>query len=132
MRKRRQQFAAKRRISGGPEIAMQRKFYENQLEDLANLRRELEEQNQQLRMSALQTMGQMGQARSQAESRKQMLDFQARLQQYQDLQNAIAELMGVSGTIGYENYINRPTTGQSYTPGLTMQHVPKHRPIRSY
>ena len=107
---------ARRGIEGGPEIGFERKLGENQLRDLTNLRRQIEGDLRNLKLLALRGMGQLGQGRSQAEYSQQMADFQARMQQYQQMQESMTGLIDVGGQMAYGMYGNQPQRTYSQFP----------------
>lgn len=88
--------------------------------------RRLEEQR---KIAALQGLGSLGRARSVEESRRAMAGFETQMRRYQALQEALANLMGVSGSYAYEqafpqqSYI--PTT--YYPTGFRPEYYSPHR-----
>lgn len=106
---------ARQNSEGGAQVGLEQSLATNQYNQLANLRRELQDQLQNLRYSALQGMGQLGTARSQAEYGQQMTDFQARMTQYQEMQNALAGLMGTGANMAYDMYGSQTNPSTSYS-----------------
>ena len=90
---------ARRGIQGGPQIEFERKLGEAQIDDLIRARRQIESETRRLeesrKLSALQGMGQIGQAQTSAE-------FQQAMMEYQQQQQALADLMGMGGSLAYE------------------------------
>lgn len=109
---------ARRNIEGGPQVGLEQSLATNQYNQLANLRRELQGQLENLRYGALQGMGQLGTARSQAEYGQRMADFQARMAQYQETQNALAGLIGTGANMAYDMYGSQSRPYSSKTFGI--------------
>lgn len=103
-------YSAQRGIQGGPQQAFRQGISEDQMQKLLQARRQLEEYKTQLQMAAQQAMGQLGSTRSAAESQYAMTGFESAMQQYQLLQQQLADLMGTSGSLLYENSLNKPRT----------------------
>ncbi len=93
---------ARRGIEGGPEIEFAQRSGERQLEDLMRARRQIEEETRKLRLAASSGMGQLGSARSAAESQRAIAEFQSQLAQYNAMQQALQELGGTAGALAYD------------------------------
>ncbi len=124
---------ARRGIEGGPVTGFETRLGERQLQDLMRMRQMIEEETRRLeeqrKMAALQGLGGLGRARSAEESRRAMAGFETQMRRYQALQEALADLMGVSGSYAYEQAFPQqtyiPTT--YYPTGFRPEYYSPHR-----
>ena len=121
-------YSARRGIQGGPQQAFQQGMAEDQLTRLMQIRNELEESKRQLQLSAAQSMGQLGSTRSAAESQMAMANFQAALQQHQQLQDALGQLVGTAGSMAYEQYFPQQSYEDLYYQLLRNQPLTVFKP----
>ena len=98
------------------------------LKDLTGLYQRIVEENNRLKMSALQGMGGVGAGVTAGQTQQQMLDYQNTMNQYQQLQQSLAQMIGSAGMNIYDMYnqpkgtgVTSPYIGMQYKPGITMK-----------
>lgn len=109
IRKEQMERFAGRGIQGGPQIEFERKLGEAQIDDLIRARRQIESETRKLeeqrKMGALQGLGRLGEVQTQTE-------FQQAMIEYQKQQQALADLMGMGGSLAYEMAMPQQGYGQ--------------------